>query len=104
LAATVPATDHPAAFTGLLWLSSPRLVVAVMVVPVGWLKRRMQASQGAHELSFWLKDLRRLRERGAVTAAESELLLGKALSGLRRAVHHDGEALADKTLQRARSS
>lgn len=78
LAAAPGVTKAAALFEGALWIGA--LVVAAVIASVGlvWWRRRLRNAWECTRPSFTLDQLRRLHNKGALTAAEYRFLRRRA--------------------------
>ncbi len=82
VASTGGAAGQEAAFEGLTWLGVLIAVVIVSVIILVFIRSRTRRTRQLTEPSFSLDDLRKLRDRGAVTIAEYETLRKKLVESL----------------------
>ncbi len=73
------ATSQRALFDGFVWLFFLLVAVALMVVAIALLRKRLRKRVYSERTDFSLDQLRRLRDRGDLTESEYEVLRGKVL-------------------------
>lgn len=90
VASTGGVASQEAAFKGLMWLGVLIALLIVSVIILAFIRSRMRRTRQLTEPSFSLDDLRKLRDRGAVTTAEYETLRKRLVESLREPTEPKG--------------
>jgi len=72
-AGAIPA-DQAGAFEAVIWMAGLVLVLILATATLAWFRGHLRRSRSASRTNFSLDDLRRMRDRGDLTAAEYERL------------------------------